>query len=232
MKVFDRYGTFIEPTPASICSTGMEILAAVATVGSMGMTIIGGAQQAEAQRMAGETNYQNALARQSALDNEAKQREAEAKEQQAAAQRRGIEQKRRATITAGRAQAVMAASGAGVDDSIISGILNEGDFAFDSALYEGDSKAQKLNYDAELRRFEGRQGVRGAAYTRDVYNRRADQTMTNTIGKSLFQGASLAAKYGPDLFSSKGYDLGKDSLRTRGDADLGGYGVGTDYTLV
>lgn len=199
-----RGGRFVEAENLH-CSTGIEtaaIIGAAATVGSMGMSIIGGFQQADAQRAAGEAAYNNALQRQQMLESEAKQREAEAKEQQAVSQRRAIAQKRKANIVAGRAQAVMAASGAGVDDSIISGILDEGELGFDSALWEGDSRAGKLNYQATLNRFDGSEGVRRGAHTRSVMQSRAANTEFSTVGKALFQGASLAAKYGGDFFSS------------------------------
>lgn len=209
-----------------LCNTGIEALAiagAVASVGSIGMTIMGASQQADAQRMAGDAAYQNALARKAQLDNEAAQREALAKAEQAAAQRRSIEENRKGRIVAGRAQAVMAASGAGVDNRIIAGILGEGDYAGDVALYEGEDRAQKQNYQATVNRFEGDQGVARGRYTRDVMRSRADTTMAMGIGKSLFQGLSLAAKYGGDFGGSR-YDLSRDPLRTANDADLGGYG--------
>lgn len=233
--------------------TGLEALAIASTVGSIGMSIMGGVQQSEAQREAGDTAYRNALIRQQQMeqqaavlrndairkDNEARQREAIANDQQAAAQREAIERNRKARIAAGRAQSVMAASGAGVDTSIIAGILGEGEYAGDVALYGGDVKARDSRYqasldryDADNRRFEadnriwrGQTDVAEGLRTKSIMDARAGSTLAMGIGKGLFSGASLAAKYGGDLFGSD-YDLGSDTMRTSGDADLGGYSRG------
>lgn len=188
------------------CFTGIEEIAAIAgaaaSVGSIGMSIIGSGQQADAQRQAGDIAYRNALARQQALEVQAQQEEAQAKQEQAIAQRNALEQKRRATIAAGRATAVMAASGAGVDNRLVEGILGEGDYGYNTALYQGEDRAQKLNYQASLDRYAGRTGVDSASATRSAYYNRADSTETTGYGKALFSGLSLASKYAPDFGGS------------------------------
>lgn len=171
----------------------------VGTVGSMGMNILGAANQSAAQRAAGDAAYQAALGRQNALEIEAKQREDAANAEQAASQRRAIEEKRKAGLVAGRAQAVMAASGAGVDSNIIAGILGEGEYSKGVALYEGDNRAQKQRYQAYLNRFEGQQGVTRGQYSKDVAGWQANNTLAMGIGKALFSGLSMAGKYGGDL---------------------------------
>lgn len=201
------------PDTRGRCFTGLEVLAiagVASSVASIGMGIIGSAQQADAQREAGDVAYRNALIRQQQqeaeakrLENEAKQRDDAANTDQAAAQRKGLEDKRRATIAASRASAVMAASGAGVDDSIISGILGEGDLALDTALYEGDVRAQDKRYqgtlnrhEAETRRWAGSTEAAAGARTRSSMYARADSTMATGIGKGIVSGLSLASKYG------------------------------------
>jgi hypothetical protein len=189
-----------EPRFPSECHTGMEILAglgAAASVGSIGMGILGASQQSDAQRQAGEIAYQNALIRQQQLNVEAQQREAQAKEQQAASQRQAIEADREARIKASRAIAVMAGSGAGVDDRLVAGILGEGNYGRDVALYEGESKATALKYQANLNRYEGDTGVYQGARARAAYNQRADATLTYGILGAGLQAASLASKYAP-----------------------------------
>lgn len=235
--------------------TGLEIgaIASIAsTVGSIGMGIIGGAQQSAAQQQAGETAYRTALMRNQQLEAQARElenqaiqreheatiQEARANDQQAASQRKALEQKRRSRITASRAGAVMAASGAGVDPGVMASILAEGEYAGDVSLYEGDVAAGDSRYGAKVSRYQGElnryealtkrasgeAGVREGAYTRDVYNSRASSTMTTAAGKALFSGLTLASQYAPDF--GGGYDLGRDTLRTAGDADLGGYSGG------
>lgn len=211
---------FAAPHVRGRCFTGLEVMAiagAVSSVAGIGMGIAGASQQSDAQRQAGEIQYQNALIRQQQmeaeakrLEGEAKQREANANAQQAASQREALEQKRKAGIAAGRAQAVMAASGAGVDTNLIDGILGEGELAFDTALYEGDAKAQDSRYQASLnkheaatRRWQGQTEVAQGARSRSAMNARADSTMSMGITKGVIGAVSLASKYGGD-FMSKG----------------------------
>jgi hypothetical protein len=73
-----------------------------------------------------------------------------ASDQQAVAQRVAIESKRKAGNAAGRAKAVMAASGAGVDTNVLADILGEGDYAADVAVYEGNARARDLKTEADL----------------------------------------------------------------------------------
>lgn len=217
--------------------TGLEVAAivgAAASVASIGMTIIGGAQQAEAQRQAGEAAFQNALIRKqhadataARMENEATQRDNVANAQEGAAQRRAIEARRRGRITASRAQAVMAASGAGVDPTVLSSILAEGEYGFDTAIYEGEAAAQDTRYQAKLNRHEaattrwaGEAGVAQGNYTRGVYNSRADATMTSSLLKAGVGALSLASKYAPD-FGGGAPGTGA----TIGGLDEGGYAM-------
>lgn len=97
----------------------------------------------------------NAVAR-----SEAAQMEDQANAERAASQRAYLEEKRQARYVSSRAQAVAAASGAGVSDptvaNIISGIEGEGEYRALSRLYQGDVTAQGLQYGAQVRRKEGR----------------------------------------------------------------------------
>lgn len=189
----------LRPDERGRCFTGLEVLAIAgiaSTVASAGMSIIGGIQQSDAQREAGEVAYQQALIRNQQAQEEAKRLEAKANAEQAASQRQAIEEKRKATILASRAQAVMAASGAGVDTNILDGILAEGEYGFDTALYEGDTRAQSSRYDANLRRWEGETEVTQGAYRRSVANSQADNTLVSGIIKGGIQLGSMAAKYG------------------------------------
>jgi len=205
------------PDERGRCFTGFEILAglgAAATVVSTGMSIAGSSQQADAQRQAGEIAYQNAVARNQQMVAEAKRLEDQANSQQAIAQRQAIEERRKARILAGRAQTVMAASGAGVDENVIADILGEGTFAFDTALAEGDQKAQDTRYDAELRRWEGETAVTSGGATRSAMQRRAGTTETMGIVGGITRLASLASRYGDGPApgsTSVGASLGTDA---------------------
>jgi len=201
------------PDERGRCFTGLEALAAlgaVATVVSTGMSIAGSSQQADAQRQAGEIAYQNAVARNQQMQAEAKRLEDQANSQQAIAQRQAIEERRKARILAGRAQTVMAASGAGVDENVLAGILGEGDFAFDTALAEGDQKAQDSRFDAELRRWQGRTELASGGTTRSALQQRAGTTETMGIVGGITRLASLASRYG-DGPAPGGASLGTDA---------------------
>lgn len=192
----------LRPDARGRCFTGLELMAAAglaATVASTGMSIIGAGQQAEGQRQAGEIAYQNALRRNQMAQAEADRLEAKANSEAAIAQRKGIEENRRARILAGRAQTVMANSGAGVDTGIISGILGEGQFAFDTAIAEGEQKSQDTRYDAKLRRWQGGTEAASGAASRDALNRRASTTETMGIVGAGLKLGSLASKYGGDF---------------------------------
>jgi hypothetical protein len=56
---------------------------------------------------------------------------------QAIKQREAIEARRKSTIMAGRARAVMAASGAGVDTGTLAELMAEGEMSFENSLFEG-----------------------------------------------------------------------------------------------
>ena len=173
----------------------VSAVAIASTVIGTGMSIIGSIQQSNAQREAGEAAYQNALQRNQQAQEEAKRLEAKANADQAASQRQAIEEKRKASALAGRAKAVMAASGAGVDNNIIDGILAEGEYGFDVALYEGDTRAQSARYDANIRRWEGDTAVAQGAAARSAYNSRADSTLTSGLIGGVTSLGSMATKY-------------------------------------
>jgi len=190
---------------------------------SMGMTVLGGVmqfagmqQQASAQEQAGRVAVQNAQVVQQQREAQAKQQESEALQNRAAAndeaakgQRAMIEAKRKGRLLAGRAQAVMAASGAGVDDSMTAGLLAEGDYAGDVALFEGDQRARSFknaanvnDYQAAGSRYTGAGAVWQANQTKQAYDFAAGNTRSSSYGVlagSLAKaGIGIADKYGGD----------------------------------
>ena len=171
--------------------------AAILPIASAAFTVIGGFMQAGAQRQAGDNAYQDALARNKQLEQVANAREAEAKQAQAAKQREGIEARRKGDMLASRARAVMAAGGGGVDEKIISGLMAEGEYGKDVALFEGDETARKYNQQAEFDRYSGRAAMAAGQNARSDANRAADWTMIGSVGKA---GMSLASAYAGGSF--------------------------------
>lgn len=192
---------------------------------SAGMTVIGAIGQAGAQQQAGETAYRNAQLRNQQMEMQARQYEQQARQQEqqaleqtavanreaATGQREAIERRRKGRLMASRAQAVMSAAGGGVDDSLTAGLLAEGNYAGDVAIYEGDERARVQRnastisgynadvskYQAGAARYSGAGALWSGANTRDAANRSAGMTM---VGGIVGAGLSLASKYGGDWF--------------------------------
>lgn len=202
-----RFGPLAAALP--FISMGMTVLGA-------GMSFIGAQNQAAAQQQAGQVAVQNAQIVQQQREAQAKQQESEAAQNRAAAndeaakgQRAMIEQKRKGRLLAGRAQAVMAASGAGVDDSMTAGLLAEGDYAGDVAMFEGDQRARSFknaanvnDYQAAGSRYAGAGAVWQANQTKQAYDFAASNTRAASWGQLAGgiakAGMSLAEKYGGD----------------------------------
>lgn len=193
----------------SAASTAMTVIG--------GLTAHSGAQNtAAAQEQAGRVAQQNAILRQNQMEAQARQQEGEAAQNRAAAndqaamgQRQAIEAKRKGAIMAGRAQAVMGASGAGVDPSMTAGLLAEGNYAGDVANYEGRQReraslnaANVNDYQAAYSRYSGKGAVWQGAQTQAAYNTAAGNTRSAAtgalIGTVAKAGIGLAAQYGGD----------------------------------
>lgn len=188
-----------EPMTLTMISMGMTLLGS-------GMSFIGSQNQAAAQQQAGNIALQNAQIRQQQMEAQAKQQESEAAQNRAAAndeagkgQRAMIEAKRKGRLMAGRAQAVMAASGAAVDDSMTAGLLAEGDYAGDVAMFEGDQRARNFknaanvnDYQAAGSRYGGAGAILQGQQTKSAY----DFAASNTRMSSYVQLAGGLAKAG------------------------------------
>lgn len=172
----------------------MALAAPYLAAASVGMTVVGGVMQASAQQEAGEVAYQNALSKAAALNAEARNRDAAANQAQAAKQREGIEVQRKYNMAASRAAAVMAASGGGVDERLLAGILSEGEYAKDVALYEGDETARGLNNQATMDRYSANTARAAGHRARQAGGDAAAMTLIGTAGKASL---SLAEKYAP-----------------------------------
>jgi hypothetical protein len=171
------------------------------TVASTGMGIIGSATQANGMRQAGQIAVNNAIMRNEQAKAIALRAEADAKAYQAAGQRKAIEAVRKGSIMASRAQAVMAASGAGIDPKLIARLMGEGEYGKDLALYGGDEKARVMRDKARMSLWSGATGIDTALSEQQSMNARADSTMTTGI---IGAGLSLASKYGGDIVGAFG----------------------------
>lgn len=141
-------------------------------VGSTALNALGSIHQGESEK--------------AAADFRAKQLRHRANQAAGQGQRAAIEEKRQASILAGRAQAVAAASGGGATDPTvinrIAGIVSEGEYRALTALYEGDSESDALKNSAIISKFEGKQAQR-AGYIK-------------AVGSILSGGSTMFGNYG------------------------------------
>lgn len=172
-----------------------------------GMTVLGAATSALGAIQQGNAAAANAQLRNQQMQAQARQQENEAEQNRAAAnnaaavgQREAIEARRKGMIMAGRAQTVMAASGAGVDPSMTAGLLAEGDYAGDVALYQGEDKARVLRnmgkvneFNADTLRAGGQAGIWSAEQTKGAFTTAAIGSAFKGIAGA---GMGLAAAYG------------------------------------
>lgn len=192
------------------------VMGIVATVASVGMSILGSAQQAQGQQQAAEIARTNARIEADQAERAAVAKEEEAREQRAAAldeqakaQRNAIEEDRQGKLLAGRAMTVMAKSGASPDYSIFSGLLGEGEYAAEMANYEGEQKARTMrqganisDYEAASSRATGKAVLARGEQVAKAYSSAADATLIGGIGKGVI---SLASKYGGDSWGQASY---------------------------
>lgn len=128
-------------------------LATLATIASVGGSVLSGLGQIQAGKAANvNAKFQ------------AGQLEQQAGQERASAQRVAIEQRRRATIANSNATAAAAASGGGATDptilDITEDIAGQGEYNALSALFEGEEKARGLKLQAASTRMQGKQAQR------------------------------------------------------------------------
>ena len=178
------------------------------SVASAGMTILGASNQAAGQRTAGQVALNNAILRSEQAKAEAVRQEANAVAVEASGQRRAIEAVRKGDIMASRARAVMAASGAGVDNKLIARLMGEGEYAKDVALFEAGDKARVMRDRGRQAIWSGETGITQGLYEKSSMDARADTTMTMGI---ISAGMGLAQKYGGDIAGAFGGSGGGDA---------------------
>lgn len=162
----------------------------IASVGGTVLSLMGGLDQADQMR---KTAAQNAENTRIAAEASKVQTDYAAGQADAAGQHEAEAKRRKAELMLSRAQAVAAASGGGpLDESLMSGILGEGETAAGYSLYESSERAKGLRYRGQVGAYEanakGRSEIESA-------NRQADATIMGGIGRA---GTSLFGRFDPD----------------------------------
>lgn len=201
---------------AMLAPVGAAMAAASPYIGaaSAGLTVVGGLSQSAAQRQAGDIAYQNALIRAQQAQQQAQMAVARAQQEDqnadsatGAGQIQQVEKIRQGNVMAGRARAVMAASGGGVDEGVISAIQGENNYAGSVAAFNANERARGFRNQATMDRYSaenaiwgGQAGVGIGASERDAGYRAADATLIGSFGKAAL---SFASKYGGDAPTPK-----------------------------
>lgn len=155
----------------------MAQLATIATIVSIGGSVLSGLGQMQAGKAANvNAKFQAA------------QMEQQAGQEKATSQRVAIEERRRAAIAGSNAQAAAASSGGGATDptvlNIMGGLAGQGEYNALTALFEGEEKARGLNLQATSTRMQGKQAKKAGMIS----------GFSTIIGGS---GNALMAKYAP-----------------------------------
>ena len=157
---------------------------------SLGMTVLGGLQQAQGIKAAGKAQMQKA-------QYIADQNRVNAGQERASAQRGAIEDRRKGTFAQSRARALAAAGGGTVGDvsNIIGDLGAESEYSALTTLYQGEDSARQLESSGNLALYEGKSAL--AASKID-----ARSTLMSTTGKALsgfseMGGGTLFNKYAP-----------------------------------
>jgi len=189
-------------------------------------TIIGGKEQkktlrkeanaaaASSEEEARATESEGAAA-QVGAEFQALQLEINAKQQQAAGQRNAQEEFRKAELLQSRALAVAGASGGGASDpdilQITSRLAQEGQYAADTHIYNGNEAARAMRIGAAVSRYEGQQ-ARKIGKTRAGSLRRGGSARSSSLRKdanavnagTLMELANIGLNYGSKFDKPRG----------------------------
>ena len=159
------------------------------TIGSTVLSLAGASSQADNMRRTAEANAENA--RRVALINK-QQTDYAAGQAEASSQHEAEAKRRKATLMLSRAQAIAAASGGGpLDETIASGLIEEGEKDAGYSLYEGTERGKGLRYKGDVGVYEANQ--RGRAEVKAA-NKAASATMLGAFAKA---GMSMASQFAP-----------------------------------
>ncbi len=163
------------------------------------MTIMGSINQAANMRATAAANAENM--RKTAEINK-QQADFVAGQEQAAGQHAALAERRKAALLLSRAHAVSAAGGGGpLDETLMKGIIGEGERNAGFATYNAEERASGLRYKGAVGEYEanarGIQGIKEA-------NASADATIMGGLAKGAMGFASLAPGAAPTMESLGG----------------------------
>lgn len=213
-------GAALAGSTGLISATTASVIGMGATLGGVAAGVIGSQGQARGYSTAGQIAVAQAKADQERAAAIAEGKYQEANADEAAAQRKGIQDLEIGDVAAGRAAAVMAASGAGLDPKLLAAIKGKANYNAAVDRWTGADKARVARNEGVLTTWSAEVGADQAFATQRAYEERA--SLTRDMGWAN-AGLTLASKYGvpgggggftPDRSTtdSGAWDIGKAAL--------------------
>ena len=177
--------------------SGLELIAGIAGLAGSGISAAGSlaSGDAEGQASTALAAYERQAGRMQQLAAQKAANEALATASQA-----GYQESIEKRLVASKAQAIAAASGGSASDTTVqnlqAGIENLGSYNKLAKLYEGETRAQGLEYEGALAEIEGRNRAAIQEYGGEVAKRRSRQKALETI---VGGGTDAFSKYGKYL---------------------------------
>lgn len=165
-----------------------------------GMQLIGGIMQSQQMRAAGQAAKESGKFQQALAESRAQQMETQAGQELAAAQRNVLAERQQGNLLAGRARALAAASGADLSSPTLindmADIAGSEDYRAGTARYEGQSRANALNYGAGVERAGGQAARQAGSFENRLANARANSQLLSSAmqaGMTGWNAASMGA---------------------------------------
>lgn len=207
-------GASIAGATGALTATTASIIGAGSALGSAALSVGGAMAGASGMRTAGDNAVLQAQLRGQQAEMEAAQLRESANQEMGAGQRQQIADLTKGDIMMGRAQAVMAAGGAGVDPKLLAAIKGQADYAASVDSYNASEKARVLSNRAKLAEYGIDTGMYTAGQDKSALDTRADNTLAFGVAGA---GLSLASKYGGPFKSPNAVTGGTgDSLTQAG----------------
>jgi len=161
-----------------------------------------------ALRAAGRSQEQAGAYAETLAGRQAEVLQQKAGQERAASQRAAIEQRRRGRYAGSRATALAAASGGGVSDPTVTGILadidTESEIRALNAMYMGEESARGLEYDAVLALAQGEEAHYSGKVAKRLANAQANAALLSGMGQAASFGTQAWASRAPSTLAQTG----------------------------
>lgn len=172
------------------------------------LSLASGIAQFNALRAAGRSQEQAGAYAETLAGRQADVLKQQAGQERARAQRQAMEQRRQGRFVESRATALAAASGAGVSDPTITGILadidTESEIRALYSMYEGEEAARGLEYDAQLALARGEEAHYSGKVAKRLASAQANAALLSGVGGAVGYGAQAYGAMRPSTLAETG----------------------------